>query len=238
VFDDFTDYLGGSSGSMQGLRTDILPQPLEALVEKAPIISVACGLGHALFLLANGKVCAWGNGGNGRLGLGDTTDRAEACLIKDLVGEVIGSVQCGASHSMAITKKNGNVYIWGKNSQGQCGKGNLEDIQRPSFNATLQSETVVKMAAGWEHTIALTSNGLLYAWGSGYKDSRRGLVPPVLGLGHAEGRSLPELVVSIKDIRIIDIASGWDHCLALDSKNRVYSWGSGQNGKERCIAFS
>jgi alpha-tubulin suppressor-like RCC1 family protein len=67
---------------MQGLRTDIVPQPLEALSEKTPVRDVACGLGHALFLMANGRVCSWGNGGNGRLGLGDTTDRAEACMIK------------------------------------------------------------------------------------------------------------------------------------------------------------
>ena len=76
---------GGSSGNMQGLRTDIIPQPLEALSEKMPVRDVACGLGHALFLMANGRVCSWGNGGNGRLGLGDTTDRAEACLIKGTV---------------------------------------------------------------------------------------------------------------------------------------------------------
>ena len=221
---------GGSSGNMQNMRTDILPQPLEALAEKAPISNVACGLGHALFLLSNGRVCSWGNGGNGRLGLGDTADRAEACLVKDLLEEVVISVQCGASHSMAITKKNGRVYMWGKNSQGQCGKGNLEDVQRPSLNTTLQGEVVVKMSAGWEHTIALTAKGLLYSWGSGYKDSRRGLVPPVLGLGHSEGRSLPELISSIENVEIIDIASGWDHCLALDCKHRVFSWGSGQNG--------
>jgi alpha-tubulin suppressor-like RCC1 family protein len=66
---------------MQGLRTDIVPQPLEALAEKAPVREVACGLGHALFLLSTGRVCAWGNGGNGRLGLGDASDRAEACVI-------------------------------------------------------------------------------------------------------------------------------------------------------------
>lgn len=70
---------------MQGLRTDILPQPLEALAEKAPVRDVACGLGHALFLLSSGRICAWGNGGNGRLGLGDTSDRAEACLIKGII---------------------------------------------------------------------------------------------------------------------------------------------------------
>jgi alpha-tubulin suppressor-like RCC1 family protein len=72
--------------------------------------------------------------------------------------------------------------------------------------------------------------GKVYAWGSGYKDSRRGLVPPVLGLGHSEGRTLPELLSSIDGVKIVDIASGWDHCLALDSQRRVLSWGSGQNG--------
>lgn len=87
------------------------------------------------------------------------------------------------------------------------------------------------MAAGWEHSIALTSTGRVYSWGSGYKDSRRGLVPPVLGLGHSEGRTLPEMLSSIENVRIIDIASGWDHCIALDDQRRVLTWGSGQNGK-------
>lgn len=73
---------GGSAGNLQGHRIDILPQPLDAIAEKEPVIDVACGLGHALFLLRNGRVSSWGNGGNGRLGLGDTLDRAEACLIK------------------------------------------------------------------------------------------------------------------------------------------------------------
>lgn len=55
-------------------------------------------------------------------------------------------------------------------------------------------------------------------------------MPPVLGLGHSEGRTLPEMISSLDSMQIIDIASGWDHCLALDSKKRVLSWGSGQNG--------
>ena len=87
------------------------------------------------------------------------------------------------------------------------------------------------MAAGWEHSIALTNTGRVYAWGSGYKDSRRGLVPPVLGLGHSEGRTLPEMLTSIENIRMIDIASGWDHCIALDAQRHVFTWGSGQIGE-------
>lgn len=73
----------------------------------------------------------------------------------------------------------------------------------------------------------------MYAWGSGYKDSRRGVVPPVLGLGAYEGhRTVPECVSTLPDsLRFTAIASGWDHCLAIDSNGKVLSWGSGQNGK-------
>ncbi len=32
-------------------------------------------------------------------------------------------------------------------------------------------------------------------------------------------------------MKIVNISCGWDHDLAVDDKNCVYSWGSGQNGK-------
>jgi len=57
------------------LRTDIEPQLLETLPSPARVRDVSCGLGHALFLLESGRIYSWGNGGNGRLGVGDVTDR-------------------------------------------------------------------------------------------------------------------------------------------------------------------
>ena len=72
--------------------------------------------------------------------------------------------------------------------------------------------------------------GKLYSWGCGYKDSRRGVIPPVLGLGHNESKMCPERIVSLDGIFITSIACGWDHCLALDKSGKVLSWGSGQNG--------
>lgn len=73
--------------------------------------------------------------------------------------------------------------------------------------------------------------GCVYAWGSGYKDSRRGGIPPVLGLGHNDARPVPEKIASLSDHKIVAISSGWDHCLALSDVGKVFSWGSGQNGK-------
>jgi alpha-tubulin suppressor-like RCC1 family protein len=147
----------------------------------------------------SGRVCAWGNGGNGRLGQGDVADRTEVCLVHLGAGEAANSggksveircraVQCGASHSMVLTDK-GAVYAWGKNTQGQCGQGHTEDILRPreisklytaiaaadasSAAASISDQStniVVQLAAGWEHSVALTAHGQLFSWGCGYKD--------------------------------------------------------------------
>lgn len=209
---------GGGGYNRHSSRMDIKPQLLEALsLDKGGIVDrglgagsmgtvggahvvvdISCGLGHALFLLSCGRVLSWGNGGNGRLGLNDLNDRAEASLVTALEHEVVTQVQCGASHSLAVTRT-GKLYSWGKNSQGQCGIGSLEDAVVPTLVASLHSARVAvhQVAAGWEHTVILTAGGLLYACGCGYKDNRRGIVPPVLGLGHNEGKTTPELLSSL-----------------------------------------
>lgn len=197
---------------------------------KAKVVDLSCGLGHSLFLLDSGLVYSWGNGGNGRLGLGDTTDRSEACLVLALSKVNVAAVQCGASHSMARTAQ-GNVYCWGKNTQGQCGLNHADDVLRPTLLKTLIHEVVTQLDAGWEHSVALTDEGRIYAWGCGYKDTRRGVIPPVLGLGHNECRMSPERIASLDGVFITKVICGWDHCLALDKSGKLLSWGSGQNGK-------
>ena len=150
--------------------------------------------------------------------------------LPERLGPQFKSIQCGACHSLALTKS-GSVYSWGKNSQGQCGLGHADDTLRPHIVTSLQSETIDQIAAGWEHSLARTVGGSLYSWGCGYKDSRRGLVPPVLGIGSNEGRMLPEILGSLRGVVIEYITCGWDHCLACDAVGNCYSWGSGQNGK-------
>ena len=221
---------GSASVSNAAVKSDIVPQILEALPLKSKVVDVSCGLGHALFLVDEGKVYSWGNGGNGRLGLGDLHDRTEAAAVSELANETVSMIQCGASHSMALTKT-GRVYSWGKNTQGQCGQGTNEDILRPTVVSKIEGKNIVQLAAGWEHSLALTAEGRLFSWGCGYKDSRRGIIPPVLGLGNNDCRLNPELITSIESIRIVKVTCGWDHCIALDSKGKTLSWGSGQNGK-------
>ena len=70
----------------------------------------------------------------------------------------ITRIQCGASHSLAITAE-GRLYTWGKNSQGQCGLGHTDDVLQPTLVIMLAEWQVAEVAAGWEHTLAVTTDG-------------------------------------------------------------------------------
>ncbi|KAF0697446.1 Aste57867_11869 [Aphanomyces stellatus] len=216
---------------------EYLPRLVEAFRDKPRVKDVACGLGHTVVLLVTGDVYAWGNGGNGRLGLGDTVDQSAPTKVpfpdeSDRDKWSIAAVFCGASHSLAITQ-HGRLFSWGKNNQGQCGHGHTNDQLMPAEvlyfdEMELRVSTV---AGGWEHTLICTTSGKAYACGCGYKDSRRAGLPPVLGLGlnDTERRVKPALIPVLD--QCVAVACGWDHSLALTKDGSVYSWGSGSNGK-------
>lgn len=236
------------------------PRTIEFLSAKGRVRDLACGLGHTLALMESGDLYAWGNGSNGRLGTGDTNDRSSPTKIpmpfsraegpddKESLSDSIATsgtpvhlrhIFCGASHSLGVSW-DGKAYSWGKNNQGQCGHGHTNDqwtIQEiESFNNTedtIEEERVALAAGGWEHTLFCTTSGRVYSCGCGYKDSRRAGIPPVLGLGDCDRRLKPSLVQSFEDSReeIVRVACGWDHSLAISVSGRVYSWGSGTNGK-------
>ncbi|KAK1939190.1 Ultraviolet-B receptor UVR8 [Phytophthora citrophthora] len=223
------------------------PRTIEFLSIKGRVRDLACGLGHTLALMESGELFAWGNGSNGRLGLGDTNDRSSptkvvipTCLQTEGRSDTpvcFRHIFCGASHSLGISW-DGRAYAWGKNNQGQCGHGHTNDqwtIQEiESFHDNKGEEECVTYAAGgWEHTLFCTASGRVYSCGCGYKDSRRAGIPPVLGHGDCDRRLKPSLVQALDDAReeMTRVACGWDHSLAVSATGNVYTWGSGTNGK-------
>lgn len=238
------------------------PRAIESLSMKGGggvrVVDISCGLGHTIALMESGELFSWGNGSNGRLGLGDTTDRATPTKIltsalhsSDSSTQAINAaggtlptrlgtqlfchVYCGASHSLA-TSFDGRAYAWGKNNQGQCGHGHTNDqlsIHEVKFFRDEVDEDISHAAGGWEHTLFCSASGRVFSAGCGYKDSRRTGIPPVLGHGDCERRIKPTVVQFFIDNNdeITKVACGWDHSLAVTAMGLVYSWGSGTNGK-------
>ncbi|TYZ60563.1 hypothetical protein PybrP1_006520 [[Pythium] brassicae (nom. inval.)] len=235
------------------------PRVVESISARGRVVDISCGLGHTLVLLESGEMFAWGNGSNGRLGLGDTSDRAAPTMVcvpssgsLDNVGGTSDAlhdtrdrrrpealafrhVYCGASHSLALGA-DGRVFAWGKNNQGQCGHGRTNDqlgVEEVGYFRDKVDEDIVHAAGGWEHTLFCSASGRVYSAGCGYKDSRRAGIPPVLGHGDCERRIKPTVVQFFvdNDDEIVQVACGWDHSMAISATGRVYTWGSGTNGK-------
>ena len=72
-------------------------------------------------------------------------------------------IAAGDGHTVAI-KSDGTLWAWGLNNYGQLGDGTTTDSNIPEQEAT-HGANWVSVAAGYSHTVALKSDGTLWAWG-------------------------------------------------------------------------
>lgn len=125
---------------------------------KVSIKKLASGAHHTLALTADGKVYAWGDPESGKLGriLNTRNKDHNALMIEKVKGKDITDIFCGNHHSFYINKK-GEVYSWGLNNHGQLGVGHKENISLPEKITALEGMTIVMMAGGEHHSIAVNS---------------------------------------------------------------------------------
>ncbi|KAJ4964842.1 hypothetical protein NE237_016691 [Protea cynaroides] len=186
------------------------------------IVSITCGSDHtAAYSEAQLQVYSWGWGDFGRLGHGNSSDLFTPQPIKALQGVMIKQIACGDSHCLAITME-GEVQSWGRNQNGQLGLGHTEDSLVPQKIEAFQG--LVKMiAAGAEHTAAITEDGQLYGWGWGRSGN--------LGLGDRNDRLVPHRVSAVDGQKMVLVACGWRHTIAVSSSGGLYTYGWSKYGQ-------
>ena len=215
------------------------------------IKQVACGDYHTMALSEDGRVYAWGGTLHKKTGEKSSAGgvpKNEPCLVSTLAdrGAKIAHIDCGDFHSVALDQY-GVLYTWGGGGQsynkGQCGHGNFEETETPSIVKALQHKPIKKVAAGGFHTIAVTEEDELYAWGSGTYGE--------LGTGDQKTESSPKLVAMPNEVllmpsdedptievlksgekkpKISQISAGGHHSLVLTSRGHLYSFGYGAHG--------
>ena len=87
------------------------PKRVEALIG-VKATQVACGFYHTAVCTEDGEIFTFGSGYYGQLGHGDKEGKTSPALVKALQGRHITQVQCGVSHTMALTS-GGYVFTWG-----------------------------------------------------------------------------------------------------------------------------
>lgn len=203
------------------------------------VTSIGCGNDFSLALDTGGRVHAWGDNTNGQLGNNQSTGSSPAFLsavpiimssFGSLVGCTVAAVACGASHAVAVDTL-GRVHAWGRNNASQLGNGTTTSSLLPVLVSALGSlgssgTPVVAVACGGDYTVVLDADGRVHAWG----DNTNGQ----LG-NNGDVAGMPQLTSqhgSLKHgVRIVAIACGYDHTLALDAAGTVHGWGNGQFGQ-------
>ncbi|XP_055083473.1 alsin isoform X1 [Periophthalmus magnuspinnatus] len=98
------------------------------------------------------------------------------------------------------------VWSWGQGQHGQLGHGEQQDRSKPQCIKSLTNKEVVRIAAGAQHSVALTAQCQVYSWGSNTSGQ----------LGHMEQPStIPRLAKLSEGIRVWDISAGDSHTLLL-----------------------
>ena len=102
--------------------------PVNVVGLQSGVSSITAGADHTCALLQNGELKCWGNGEDGRLGIGAfiPMERTPADVVG--LGEAVTQVSAGSTHTCAVTIS-GSVKCWGGNQFGQLGEGTT--ISRP-----------------------------------------------------------------------------------------------------------
>ena len=150
-------------GQLGDGTTEIRYGPVNVTGLSNGVVAISVGGMHACALTSNGGVKCWGINGAGQLGDGTREFRLGPVDVTGLSNEVV-AIAAGNYYTCALTS-NGGVKCWGSNYYGQLGDGTIEDRYSP-VNVVGLSSGVVAIAAGGEHTCALTSNGGVKCWGN------------------------------------------------------------------------
>ena len=80
-------------------------------------------------------------------------------------GDGVTRVVGGGAHTLATTSS-GGLLAWGSNSAGQLGLGDGGDILVPTSVTLPQGLVVADMAAGWDFSVLVDTEGNVWTCGS------------------------------------------------------------------------
>lgn len=149
-------------------------------------------------------------------------------LIPELENKQISKVVTGnvAAHILAISSA-GVVYGWGRNDSGQLALSDRVSRATPSPIDDLREHVVIDAALGRNHTLVLTRDHQVLAFGSNQSGQ--------LGLGSLSraDTSAPESVVlsSLAGSKPVGLAAGGDFSIIRDDKGMLYSFGMPEYGQ-------
>ncbi|KAK6938922.1 Regulator of chromosome condensation, RCC1 [Dillenia turbinata] len=200
-------------------------------LSKHKIIRAGAGRCHSVLVTNGGNSFAFGWNKHGQLGSGSIKNERELSPVRCHVSEV-KEVACGADFTVWLTSVEGaSILTAGLPQYGQLGHGtdneyNTKDSSvklvyepqpRPRAIASLAGETIVKVACGTNHTVAVDSNGYVYTLG--HREQKDEWVPRRVDVFQRQNVLPADAVISAGSVNSSCTAGG----------GQLYMWGKIKN---------
>ena len=187
-----------------GSADQLLPEPVELLMDVGTCTQVACGSSFTLALMDDGSVYSWGRNEQGQLGIGGSMSMDHYAMEDypvqiegDLEGKVVTSVAAGFVQALASTEDN-ELFQWG---MGQWLAPRIVLFEDGP-------QAIVDASCGDRFNVVVTESGDTYTWAKGY--FQKGV------LGHEDQKTqrFPAKVGGL-DSNAIGVSCGQKHTIAL-----------------------
>ena len=234
------EFDGNVSAEVAGLSGNSLETDFIWSFTTATYPMLVGGGWHLLALKADGTVWSWGFDSDGQLGLAtlgnaDVAVPTQVCAPEQVqpcteVLDGVIAVAAADEHSLAL-KRDGTVWAWGVNSEGELGNGTYEGSTTPvqvidPADASGFLTGVTAIAANYYTSAALKGDGTVWTWGDNVDDK----------LGHdSEDWHTPNQVLGpggtgfLEDVEAIAMGAFDMH--ALRSNNTLWGWGNNSYGE-------
>ncbi|KAK8928165.1 Protein Brevis radix-like 4 [Platanthera zijinensis] len=225
---------GAHKAGLLGHGTDIshwIPKRISGPLEGLQVAFISCGTWHTSLITTAGQLFTFGDGTFGSLGHGNRESILYPREIESLSGLRTVAVSCGVWHTAAVVEvivtqssaSSAKLFTWGDGDKYRLGHGDKEARLKPTCVPSLIDYNFCKIACGHSLTIGLTTSGSVFTIGS--------TVYGQLGNPHSDGK-LPCLVEDkLANEYVKEVACGSYHVAVLTSRNEVYTWGKGANGR-------
>ena len=213
---------------MNGMVGSPVPAQVRGL-DKYNVWQVACGLNHCLALSHDLRVYTWGDGTWGNVGISNAPPLVTPTEMSSLSSAEVCAVYAGGYHSAARTL-DGEVYTWGRNTNGQLGLGVVTSAECSPSKVTNLGCKIKDVALGTSHSILLASVAMPNLFAAGLNSCGQ------LGLGDFKDRCDFKAIEELDDRQIISVGCGNAHSAAVSQYGELITWGNGRRGQLGILA--
>lgn len=242
----------GSTGDSADDYADGIPRAVEdspSTGDSADGLVAGIGAGfYTLYLLSrSGEMRCAGSNAAGQCGTASTTTEAPAA-VPELSGVQVRQAVGGYCHTLVLDA-NGTVFSMGCGEDGQRGDGRpldgdlVPECEREAHEEAVENykptvitscampgsaTTISSVAAGANHSLAVSATGQLFGWGSNEHGQLTAALPED---GVSTPRHLPLPLDRTIGERVTQVSAGYAHTAVVTNTGRTILFGKGENGQ-------